>query len=64
MSRVARKPVFEGSSQVRHKPACTATDDFRLNSSDLGRSGILPVHLCSEKNGLISYTTNGDKNAR
>ena len=27
MSRDVRKPVFGVSDQVRHKPACTATED-------------------------------------
>ena len=27
MSLVVRKPVFEVSDQVRHKPGCTATED-------------------------------------
>ena len=42
MSLVVRKPVFEVSDQVRHKPACTATEDGeRLEISDLDRRGIV-----------------------
>ena len=37
MSLVLRKPVVGVSDQVRHKPACTATEDGqRLEISDLG----------------------------
>ena len=47
-SRVARKPAFGVSDQVRHKPDCTATeDDQRLEISDLGSRGV--VHVLSMK---------------
>ena len=42
MSLVVRKPVFGVSDQVRHKPACTATEDgYRLEISDLESRGIV-----------------------
>ena len=42
LSLVVRKPVFEVSDQVRHKPGCTATEDgYMLEISDLGRRGIV-----------------------
>ena len=42
MSLVLRKPVFEGSDQVRYKPGCTAIEDgYRLEISDYGSKGIV-----------------------
>ena len=42
MSRVVRKPVFELSDQVRHKPGCTTTEyGWRLEISDLESRGIV-----------------------
>ena len=42
LSLVVRKPVFEVSDQVPHKPGCTATEDGqRLEISDLGSRGII-----------------------
>ena len=39
---IMRKPVFGVSYQVRHKPACTATEDgWRLEISDLESRGIV-----------------------
>ena len=41
MSRDARKLVFWVSDHVRHKWACTVTEDgYKLEISDLRRSGI------------------------
>ena len=51
--------VFRGSNQVRHKPACTVTEDgYMLEISDLRRGGIVPS--CSENktaDQLCSYCT-------
>ena len=42
MSRVARKPIFGNSDQVRHKPGCTATEyGKKLEISDLGSREIV-----------------------
>ena len=36
VSLVVRKPVFEVSDLIRHKPVCTTTEDsYRLETSDL-----------------------------
>ena len=41
-SHDARRPVFEGSDKVRHKPACLVTEDRqKLEISDLRRRGIV-----------------------
>ena len=52
-----RKPVFGGSERVRHKPACSATEDGkRFEISDLGRKEIVSsMKRSSEKiKALIS----------
>ena len=62
-----RKPVFGISAQVRHKPACTATEDaLGLEISDLGSRAIvlskgddreadlrLCFRICQKKNGFL-----------
>ena len=41
-SLVMRKPVFRVCDQVRHKPACAATEArYRLESSDIETRGII-----------------------
>ena len=61
MSRVMRKPIFGVSDQVRHKPACKATEDgWRLEISDLGSRGSGLYYLCGKNKGtdqLRSYRT-------
>ena len=53
-SRVARKPVFWISDQVRHKPGCTTTEDgLRLEISDLGRRDCTIIVAKTE--ALISF---------
>ena len=42
LSRVARKPVFGISEQVRHKPACTVTEKSKdLEISGIRRGGVV-----------------------
>ena len=51
MSRDKRKPRSLGSDQVRHKPACAATEDGqKLEVSDLRREEEL-YYPCSENKG-------------
>ena len=46
-----RKPVFEVSGQVRHKPGCAVTKDgSRLEIPDLGSRGIV-LAICSKNKG-------------
>ena len=51
-----RKPVFEVSCQVRHKPGCTATEDGqRLEISDLGSYERDCTIYVAKSKALISF---------
>ena len=55
MSHVARKPVFEVSDQVLHKPGCTAKGDGqRLKISGYQRRGIVLFYNIAKSKVLIS----------
>ena len=50
MSPVTRKPVLVVSDQLRHKPACTVTEqNSQLEFLDFGKRGIV-LSLCYESN--------------
>ena len=58
MSRVARKPVFGVSNQVRQKPDCTAIEDgYRLGIPDLESRGIVLCRESKDTDRLRSYRT-------
>ena len=57
MSRVARKPVFEVSDQVRYKQGCTATEDGkRLENSDIGsRVDVLSMYVAETAQLICTF---------
>ena len=47
---VGRKPVFEISSNIRHKPWCTANEDgFRLDFSVVRKKRDCTIHVAKTK---------------
>ena len=56
MSLVVRKPVFEVSTQVLHKPGCTVTEHAKmLVISYLGSRGIDCTIRVAKTKALISF---------
>ena len=51
ISLVMRKPVRD----FQHKPFCTATDDYRLDTTDLDKRGIVPLFFVYASQSRFSH---------